>query len=101
MLVTTEKMLDDMQKDLFAKAKAFLDANTFDVNSYDEFKKVMDTSRGFIRAFWCEDAACEAAIKQETKAATRCLPLDAKTEDGTCVKCGKKATHRWLFALSY
>lgn len=101
MLVVTEKMLADMQKDLFAKSKAFTEANTYDVASYDDFKKVMETTRGFIRAFWCEDAACEASIKAETKAATRCLPLSAEKEDGVCVKCGSASHHRWLFGQSY
>ncbi len=61
----------------------------------------MSSTRGFIRAFWCEDAACEAKIKEETKASIRCLPLSAKKENGTCIYCGKKAIHRWLFAQSY
>jgi prolyl-tRNA synthetase len=101
MLITVEKLLAEMQTSLFAKAKAFLAENTREVNSYDEFKEVMNTTRGFIRAFWCEDKACEEAIKTETKATTRCLPLDAKEEKGKCVKCDKNATHRWLFAQSY
>ncbi len=103
MLVTVEKVLQTMQKDLFAKAKTFRDENTHDVNTYDEFKKIMSTTRGFIRAFWCEDAVCETAIKEETKASTRCLPLEDmhKFSDGECIKCGKKSTHKWLFAQAY
>lgn len=101
MLTTTEKLLKEIQDGLFAKAKKFLTDNTRDASDYDEFKKIMSTTRGFIRAFWCEDAACEAKIKEETKATTRCLPLDAKEEKGTCVHCGEKATHRWLFAQAY
>lgn len=101
MLVTTEKLLKDIQQGLFDRAKKFLAENTRTVDSYDEFKKIMETSRGFLKAFWCEGATCEAAIKEETKATTRCLPLDAKEEDGVCIKCGKKATHRWIFAQAY
>jgi len=96
-----DTMLADMQKRLFDKQKKLLDANTHDVSKYDEFKKIMDTTRGFLRAFWCEDATCEKAIKDETKATTRCLPLDAKEEKGMCIHCGKPATHRWLFGQSY
>ncbi len=100
-LTTAQKILVDMQKSLFEKAKTFRDENTRDVVSYDEFKKTMETTRGFIRAFWCEDAVCEAKIKEETKASTRCLPLDAKEENGKCIYCSKDAVHRWLFAQSY
>ena len=101
MLITTEKLLKEMQKALFDKAKAFLIENTRDAHTYDQFKEIMNTTRGFIRAFWCEDAACEAEIKKETKASTRCLPLNSETEKGVCIHCDKPANHKWLFAQSY
>jgi prolyl-tRNA synthetase len=100
-LATVEKLLQDIQKGLFDRAKGFLDTNTREATSYDEFKNIMSSSRGFIKAFWCEDAACEATIKGETKASTRCLPLDAPEEKGKCIHCGNPATRRWLFAQSY
>lgn len=90
-----------MQKALFDKAKVFLIENTRDAHTYDQFKEIMNTTRGFIRAFWCEEASCEAMIKTETKASTRCLPLDTTEEKGTCIHCDKPSTHRWLFAQSY
>ena len=107
MLITTEKLLKEMQKALFDKAKVFLIENTRDAHTYDQFKEIMNTTRGFIRAFWCEDAVCEAEIKKETKASTRCLPaqaglpLNSETEKGVCIHCGKPANHKWLFAQSY
>jgi prolyl-tRNA synthetase len=101
MLTQTEKLLKNIQESLFAKAKAFLDKNIRNAVNFEEFKKIMGTDRGFIRAFWCEDAICEAKIKEETKAATRLLPLDAKEEKGLCVRCGKPATHQWIFAQAY
>jgi prolyl-tRNA synthetase len=57
----------------------------------------------FIRAPWCEDAACEADIKEATKATPRVLELDRMDEhaEATCVKCGKPAHRHWLFAQSY
>lgn len=97
----TITLLDEMQKALFMRAKAFLNENTRETTSFDEFKNIMNTTRGFIKAFWCEDAECENAIKKETKASTRCLPLDAKEEKGTCVYCNKPTVHRWLFAQAY
>ncbi|MFH0749678.1 MAG: proline--tRNA ligase [Candidatus Gottesmanbacteria bacterium] len=96
-----------MQTRLFEKQKAFLKSHTFDVSSYDEFKNIMASTKGFLKAFWCEDAGCEKEIKNETKATTRCLPLDAKedkslpAEEGVCIHCGKPATHRWIFGQSY
>jgi prolyl-tRNA synthetase len=96
-----KKLLAAMQQEAFARHKAFTETHTHDAKTYDELKDIMKGERGFIRAFWCENAACEKKIKDETKATTRCLPLDAKEESGTCVYCGAKATHRWLFGLSY
>ncbi len=97
----TQKLLEAIQAGLFAKAKKFLTEHTHEVSSYDEFKQIMSSSRGFLRAFWCEDADCEAAIKEDSKATTRCLPLDSRKENGTCIRCGKPATHRWIFAQAY
>jgi len=104
----TKKLLETIQKDLFDRAKRFLNDHTHEVSSYEEFKKVMATTRGFLRAFWCEDASCEAKIKEETKASTRCLPMEendlsseALAKEGSCIYCGKPATHRWLFAQAY
>ena len=96
-----EYLLNELQKQLYVNAKKFLDENTHTVNSYEEFKNVMEVSRGFIKALWCEDAACEVKIKEETKATTRCLPFDAPEEEGVCIYCGKPAHHRWVFAQAY
>ncbi len=101
MLPRIEKVLEDIQASLFANAKKHLDDNTRDVSSFAEFESLMKTTRGFIRAFWCEESECEAQIKELTKAATRCLPLTATEEKGVCVHCGKAATRRWLFGQSY
>jgi len=98
---TIADLLKDIQEKLFAKHKKFTEDHTFKADTYDEFKKIMETSRGFISAHWCETKECEATIKEDTKATTRCLPLDAVEEEGKCVHCGSKSTHRWLFGLSY
>ncbi|HAV14715.1 MAG TPA: proline--tRNA ligase [Candidatus Pacebacteria bacterium] len=98
---TLPKLLDEIQGAMFEKAEEMRQAMTSTVDSYDEFKKVMEEKRGFIHALWCEDPACETKIKEETKASTRCLPLDAKEEIGKCVYCGKPAKHRWVFAQAY
>ncbi|MBI2464824.1 proline--tRNA ligase [Candidatus Shapirobacteria bacterium] len=95
------KLAKEIQTGLLEKHKKFTLDHTFKVDTYDEFKKVMETSRGFISAHWCENPECEAKIKTETLATTRCLPLDAPEEEGNCVGCGGVSTHRWLFGLSY
>jgi prolyl-tRNA synthetase len=101
LLVTVQKLLNDIQQSLFDTAKTFLETNTRDAQSWEEFTKIMNTTRGFIRALWCEDPVCEKAMKEKTKACTRCLPLESKEEEGICVHCGKPAHHRWIFGQSY
>jgi len=96
-----EEMLNNMQDVLYKRASEFLNKNTFSVDSYKEFKDIMNTTKGLIKAFWCENPECETKIKQETKATTRLLPLDAKEENGKCVYCGELAKHRWYFAQAY
>lgn len=103
---TIPKLLEEIQTTLFTAAKERQDALTFEAHSYDEFKQIMQENRGFIKALWCEDQQCEAQIKEETKATTRCLPFtsedgDVEEHDGTCVHCGKSANHMWLFAQAY
>ncbi len=96
-----KNLLEEIQKTLFEKMKKFTLENTHSVDSYDEFKKIMETTRGFIKAMWCEDPDCEKKIKEETKATTRVLPLDSKEENGICIYCNKPAKNRWLFAQAY
>ncbi len=98
---TISTLLDAIQANLLAQAEQFLKDNTHTANSYDELKQIMATSRGFISALWCEQEACEKKIKEETKASTRCMPLDSKEENGACVGCGNPTEHRWMFGQSY
>jgi prolyl-tRNA synthetase len=89
-----------IQNQLLREQEEFLQKNTHEVADYGLFKKVMESERGFIKAFWCESRECESKIKEETKATTRCLPVGID-EEGKCIKCGQPAKHRWLFALAY
>jgi prolyl-tRNA synthetase len=100
-LVETQKILDNMQKSLYEKRRAFLEQETREAENFEQFSTIMQTTRGFIKAFWCEEKECEKQIKEKTKATTRCLPLYAPEETGTCVHCSKPAVHRWIFAQSY
>jgi prolyl-tRNA synthetase len=101
-----DALLFQIQQQMLEKATRQRDSLTHEVSSFDQFKEIMSSSRGFLKAFWCEDAACEKLIKEETKASTRCLPFiddkgNVQEENGVCIKCGNPATHRWLFAQSY
>jgi prolyl-tRNA synthetase len=94
--------LDDIQRNLYQRALAFREANTFRAADYDSFKKLLDEPGGFIEAGWCGDAACEARVKEETKATIRLLPLEGKDPEGApCILCGKKATHIAVFGRAY
>ncbi len=96
-----KKTLSEIHDNLYQMAEKFLQENTHRVNSYSDFQKIMSSQRGFIEAAWCERAECEAQIKEETKATTRCLPKDSEKIDAVCIKCGQPASYRWLFAQSY
>lgn len=98
-----KKMLEDIQTSLLEKSRQVKESLTFSANSYDEFKSILETTRGFIRVYWCEQPGCEAEVKAETKATTRCLELENRemNDSASCFKCGQPARRKWLFAQSY
>jgi prolyl-tRNA synthetase len=95
------KLLDDIQSNIYKKAFAFREQATTKVDSYADFKKVLDEKGGFVLAHWDGTAETEAKIKDETKATIRCIPLDAKEENGVCVYSGKPSSKRVVFARAY
>ena len=94
-----QAMLDQMQKDLFQKARKFRDDNTFEVNSYDELKQTADD--GFLQAHWCESPRCEAQVKQDTNVTTRNRPFSLAQQPGKCVVCGNPSPGRIVFSKAY
>jgi prolyl-tRNA synthetase len=94
-------LLDDIQSNIYSRALKFREDNMTQADTYDDFKKLLDDKGGFIMAHWDGTAETEAAIKQETKATIRCIPLDAKEENGKCVYSGKPSTKRVIFARAY
>jgi prolyl-tRNA synthetase len=98
-----EMTLDKVQKALFQKARDFLEANTFELDDYSKFKEMMqgEGSPGFVRAWWCDGRECEAKIKEETKATSRCIPFDQPGGAGKCFHCGAEATVKAIFAKAY
>ncbi len=100
----TEKisdLLNSIQENIYNKALTFRNENTTAVDSYDDFKKVLDDQGGFVSAHWDGTAETEEKIKEETKATIRCIPLDAKEEEGKCIYSGKPSSRRVLFARAY
>jgi len=94
-------LLTDIQSNLFNQALARREAMTTIVNSYDEFKEVLDSKGGFVVAHWDGTSETEEKIKQETKATIRCIPLNNKLEDGICIYSGKPSIQRVYFARNY
>ncbi len=95
------KLLDDIQDNIYQKALKFRSEKTTKVDSYDDFKKVLDDKGGFVLAHWDGTAETETVIKEETKATIRCIPLDAPDEEGKCIYSGKPSTKRVVFARAY
>jgi prolyl-tRNA synthetase len=94
-------LLDEIQVALYKKASDYRKDHTTEVDSFEEFKKVLDTKGGFISAHWDGTSETEDKIKELTKATIRCVPLDVKVEEGVCVFSGKVSTNRVLFAKAY
>ncbi len=96
-----ENLLEEIQKNIYNKALNHRTENTTEVNSYDEFKEVLEGKGGFISAHWDGTSETEKQIKEETKATIRCIPLNNKQENGTCIISGKPSAQRVLFAKAY
>jgi len=94
------QMLDEIQKDMFDRAKRFLEENTHEVKNYEEFRDVMAKKRGFVKVWWKEDGKVEARIKEETKATPRVRLLDSEGK-GKCFVTGKETSELWYFAQAY
>ena len=94
-------LLAQIQIDLFEKALNYRDTHITEVNSFDEFKQVLETKGGFVSAHWDGTAATEEKIKDLTKATIRCIPLDRVEEAGSCVFTGGESVGRVLFAKAY
>ncbi len=94
-----QSLLTAIQTDMLKRATEFRDANTHEPKNYDEFKAIVED--GFARAWWCGDRDCEAQIKDETKATTRCIPLEQPGGSGVCVHCGQPAQEVAIFGKAY
>ena len=96
-----KNLLDEIQQNIFNRAKAFRDDHITEANTWEEFVQLLDTKTGFISAHWDGTPETEDKIKEQTKATIRCIPLDNKQEAGTCILSGNPSTQRVLFARAY
>lgn len=94
-------LLDQIQANIYQKALDFREAHTTKVDTYEEFKNVLENKTGFVLAHWDGTAETEERIKEETKATIRCLPLAQQPEEGKCILTGKPSKGRVLFAKAY
>jgi prolyl-tRNA synthetase len=98
---TIEKLLEEIQENIYRKALDFRNQNIRKADSWDEFKQLITEKGGFVSAHWDGTTATEQQIKDETKATIRCIPIDAEEESGNCIYSGKPSSRRVLFAVAY
>lgn len=92
-------LLGDIHRSLLERATAFRDAHIFDPKDYAEFQEVVQNGWAF--SWWCGRKECEAKIKEDTKATSRCIPFDQPGGSGRCIVCGEKAEQKVYFARAY
>ncbi len=97
--VAVADLLVDIQKSMLERATAFRDSHIFDPKDYAELTEVVQ--HGWAYSYWCESPECEAKVKEDTKATTRCMPLIDKEVPGKCIVCGQDAQHKVYFAKAY
>lgn len=96
-----ERLLVEIQANLFEKARRFRDENTRKADTWEEFTDILENKGGFISAHWDGTVETEERIKELTKATIRCIPFDSPLEEGRCVLTGKPSRQRVIFAKSY
>jgi len=98
---TVKNLLQAIQDNLLARARAFREEHTSEAATWDEFTAAMEGRPGFVIASWCGSADCEAKIKNETQATLRNIPMGSPRVDGTCIKCNAASTVKAWFAKAY
>jgi prolyl-tRNA synthetase len=98
--LTIQKLLNEIQQNLYDTAEKRRNSMLHEAKNYDEFLKIANTTPGFIKINWCGNIACEEKIKEETGYKSRCILID-ETPDGNCAICGKKGKHKIYFGKQY
>ena len=94
-------LLDQIQKDMYERAKKHLEEHTYKAADRAEFEKIFAEKTGFVKAMWCGELACEEEIKEKFGVTSRCIPFEQETISGTCVCCGKPAKKMVYWGKSY
>jgi prolyl-tRNA synthetase len=98
-IATVTRVLHEVQHNMLDQATAFRDANLHEVNDYEAFKAVV--TDGWALIWHCGGAECEDKIQEDTKATSRCFPLDQEPGEGKCIVCGKPVKEKAYFARAY
>jgi prolyl-tRNA synthetase len=96
---TVLALLDEIQDSLLVRATEFRDSHIAEPKTFDDLREIVKS--GWALAWWCEDAECEAKVKQETRATNRCIPLEQPGGEGECVVCGRPAKVKAYFGRAY
>jgi prolyl-tRNA synthetase len=95
------ELLDTIQKDMYNRAKAHLDAHTYIAHNKEEFEENFKETKGFVKAMWCGCRECEDKIKEDYNVTSRCIPFEQEKISDTCVICGKPATKMVYWGRAY
>ena len=95
------KILEEIQGNIYKKAQEFKNRNSYVVDDYKEFRDIIENKGGFVSAHWDGTTETELKIKEDTMATIRCIPLDSKPEEGKCILTGKPSKQRVIFAKAY
>jgi prolyl-tRNA synthetase len=101
LVAEVQAMLDEIHRQMFARAMKFREDNFFSVDTLDELKTKLEESRGFALAGWCGSEACEKQVKEETGATSRNIPFEPFEKKPKCLVCGDAAEHTVVFARAY
>lgn len=94
-------ILEQMQEDMYNRAKKHLEEHTYTATEYGEFRDIIENKPGFVKAMWCGDKACELKIKEDTTATSRCMPFKQENISDRCVCCGRPASKMVVWGKSY
>ncbi len=96
---TVAALLAEIQQALYDRALAFREAHIEDPVDYEALKEVVQN--GWAYSYWCGSKDCEAKVKEDTKATTRCIPMNQQVPPGKCIVCGQPANDKAYFAKAY
>ena len=95
------KILDEIQHDMYARAKEHLESHIYTAKTYEEFKDIIAGKPGFVKMMWCGDEACELRVKEDTTATSRCMPFEQEQITDVCPVCGKPAKAMVYWGKAY